>query len=92
LGLILAVLVLLPALLLWLAGSPMAYAQAKSNPTSYTITDLGTLGGTFSQGQYVNANGAVSGKSTLPGDTVLVKLILPRRNSSWLAREFAYPR
>ena len=45
LGLILAVLVLLPALLLWLAGSPMAYAQAKSNPTSYTITDLGTLGG-----------------------------------------------
>jgi len=39
--------------------------------TTYTITDLGTLGGTFSQGQYVNANGAVSGKSTLPGDTVL---------------------
>lgn len=70
-SLTLAVIAPLALLLLRLAGGQMAGAEAASNQTTYTVTDLGTLGGTFSQGQYVNANGAVSGKSTLPGDTVL---------------------
>jgi probable HAF family extracellular repeat protein len=39
--------------------------------TTYAITDLGTLGGTFSVAGYVNANGAVGGASTLAGDTVV---------------------
>jgi probable HAF family extracellular repeat protein len=50
---------------------PLLLSQPVASQTTYTITDLGTLGGRFSQGQYVNANGAVSGKSTLSGDTVL---------------------
>jgi len=53
--------IVLPALL----ALPSASAQ-----TTYTITDLGTLGGTFSVAGYVNANGAAGGTSTLAGDTV----------------------
>ncbi len=40
-----------------------------SAQTTYTVTDLGTLGGTFSFGTAVNSRGEVSGKSSLPGDT-----------------------
>ncbi len=32
--------------------------------SQYTITDLGTLGGTFSQGLHLNATGSVVGSST----------------------------
>jgi probable HAF family extracellular repeat protein len=34
----------------------------------YTVTDLGTLGGTFSFGVGINNRGWVAGFSTLPGD------------------------
>jgi probable HAF family extracellular repeat protein len=37
----------------------------------YAITDLGTLGGTFSQATGINNRGSVSGYSLLPGDQVL---------------------
>jgi probable HAF family extracellular repeat protein len=36
----------------------------------YTITVLGTLGGTFSRGASLNNRGSVAGVSTLPGDTI----------------------
>jgi probable HAF family extracellular repeat protein len=36
--------------------------------TFYTITDLGTLGGTTSFGFGINSSGNVAGSSTLPGD------------------------
>jgi probable HAF family extracellular repeat protein len=54
-----------------LVSLSLVLSQPVASQTTYTITDLGTLGGTFSFGNYVNANGAVSGKSTLAGDTVL---------------------
>lgn len=38
---------------------------------SYTIIDVGTLGGTFSEAVGVNDQGGVSGYSTLPSDTVI---------------------
>src|SRR5215470_6675130 len=39
--------------------------------TRYVITDLGTLGGTFSQANGINNRGWVTGFSTPPGDAVL---------------------
>jgi probable HAF family extracellular repeat protein len=36
----------------------------------YTLTDLGTLGGTFSSGEGISNRGWVDGFSTLPGDTI----------------------
>ena len=49
---------------------PLAAQEQKKEPPRYTITDLGTLGGTFSDVGGVNNQGAISGFSTLPGDTV----------------------
>jgi probable HAF family extracellular repeat protein len=37
----------------------------------YTVTDLGTLGGTFSLAGGINNSGDIEGFSTLPGDTVV---------------------
>ncbi len=59
LGLTLAAIAFLPFLLL-------RPAQCQ---TSYTVTDLGTLGGTSSVAVGLNNEGQVSGISTLPGDT-----------------------
>jgi probable HAF family extracellular repeat protein len=39
-------------------------------PAHYTITDLGTLGGSFSLAYGINDNGQIDGFSTLPGDAV----------------------
>jgi probable HAF family extracellular repeat protein len=44
-------------------------AQENQAPPHYTITDLGTLGGTFSAAIGVNNEGEVVGESRLPGDT-----------------------
>ncbi len=45
--------------------------QAQTGLPRYTITDIGTLGGTFSEAVGVNSSGAVTGYSTLPGDAVI---------------------
>lgn len=42
----------------------------KINQVRYTVTDLGTLGGTVSFANGVNSQGLVSGGSSLPGDDV----------------------
>jgi hypothetical protein len=36
-----------------------------ANPPQYSVTDLGTLGGTTSSGNGINASGQVTGSSTL---------------------------
>jgi len=45
-------------------------AQEQTHHTRYKIKDLGTFGGTFSQGASINDHGQISGSSTQAGDTV----------------------
>jgi probable HAF family extracellular repeat protein len=40
-----------------------------ARPSRYTVMDLGTLGGTFSEAVGISNGGEVSGYSTLPGDS-----------------------
>src|SRR3954454_13571644 len=43
--------------------------RAAAATIAYQVTDLGTLGGSFSQGQDINADGEVTGESYGTGDT-----------------------
>src|SRR5438128_9410387 len=45
--------------------------QLTAQHTRYTVTELGTLGGTFSFAGGINNRGDVEGFSTLPGDTAV---------------------
>jgi probable HAF family extracellular repeat protein len=44
---------------------------AAGNSTRYTVTDIGTFGGTFSEAVGINDNGLVAGSSLLAGDAVI---------------------
>ena len=44
-------------------GVALALASGSALATTFRITDLGTLGGTFSQGVAINASGQVTGSS-----------------------------
>lgn len=46
-------------------------ARLSAQQIRYTVTDLGTLGGTFSEAVGVSNRGSISGFSTLPGDSVV---------------------
>ncbi|MGA9568182.1 MAG: hypothetical protein WBS19_21855 [Candidatus Korobacteraceae bacterium] len=48
----------------------LAALAVAQQPPRYTITDLGTLGGSFSLAYGINDNGQIDGFSTLPGDAV----------------------
>jgi probable HAF family extracellular repeat protein len=45
--------------------------QLTAQQNHYTVTDLGTLGGTFSFAGGINNRGDIEGFSTLPGDTAV---------------------
>jgi probable HAF family extracellular repeat protein len=49
----------------------IAQDQENKKQDHYPVTDLGTLGGTFSQAYGINNNGSVVGFATLTGDTAL---------------------
>lgn len=63
------------AITLFAALAIPAHAAARElrnkKPPHYTVTDLGTLGGTFSDVVGINNRGEEAGTSTLPGDQVL---------------------
>jgi hypothetical protein len=75
LGSALAVLVLLPLFLLRLAAGQIASAQLAGNPsqTRYTITDLGTLGASFSGAPTINR--ALTGQSTQDGEPAQINFV-----------------
>ncbi len=52
-----------------IATSLLLATLAMAQPPHYVVTDLGTLGGTFSQPFFVNGFGMVSGAATLPDNT-----------------------
>jgi probable HAF family extracellular repeat protein len=52
------------------------FAQQNSAPPRYTVTDLGTLGGSFSLAFGINNAGQVDGFSTLPGDAVVHSFVV----------------
>jgi probable HAF family extracellular repeat protein len=62
---------LAPALLLTILPLvPLATSPAiAAGPPTYQVTDLGTLGGSFSLPTDINDRGQVVGEATLPGDT-----------------------
>jgi probable HAF family extracellular repeat protein len=47
----------------------LAAQEQNQQPPNYTVTDLGTLGGTFGLANAVNNRGMVVGFANLPGDT-----------------------
>jgi len=49
-------------LIVWLMG--LSVSPVRARDTGYTITDLGTLGGSFSEAHDVNERGQVVGEST----------------------------
>jgi probable HAF family extracellular repeat protein len=52
--------------------------QNNPAPAHYTVTDLGTLGGTFSLAYGINDHGQIDGFSTLPGDTVQHSFVIEK--------------
>lgn len=52
------------------AQTPSAQAPQHSGDVRYVVTDLGTLGGSFSFAYDINDRGEIDGTSTLPGDQV----------------------
>jgi probable HAF family extracellular repeat protein len=58
-------LILAPLLLLALSGAFVAAQEPNHAPPRYTVTDLGTLGGTYSLAGGISNSGWVSGQSTL---------------------------
>ena len=60
--------VALIALPIWSQLTAQELPEQKAAPPGYTVTDLGTLGGTFSVAFSINNKGWVDGTSTLPGD------------------------
>jgi probable HAF family extracellular repeat protein len=64
---------LVPALavtLTALLGTASTNAQAVASVSKYRVTDLGTLGGTFSSPLDINIHGAVAGVSVAPDDVL----------------------
>jgi probable HAF family extracellular repeat protein len=47
------------------------WMPALCSAANYSVTDLGTLGGTYSQGYGINASGHVTGTAYPPGDPAL---------------------
>jgi len=63
-----------PALL----GAQEPSTTQASRSVRYTITDLGTLGGSFSLAYGINDNGQIDGFSTLPGDAVQHSFVIEK--------------
>jgi probable HAF family extracellular repeat protein len=53
-----------------IAASTLLAGLATAQPPRYTVTDLGTLGGTFSIPFGINSAGRVAGGATLPGGSL----------------------
>lgn len=71
---------LLTALMSTVGLAAQGHHQERVQLSHYSFVDLGTLGGTFSEGVSVNNKGSVSGKSKPSGDQVFRAYL--RRNGT----------
>lgn len=57
-----------------IAASSLLAGLATAQAPRYTVTDLGTLGGTYSEPYVITNNGLISGTTTIPDSTELAAL------------------
>src|SRR5262249_61693341 len=69
-------------------GLPAAAAAPAAAATTYTITDLGSLGGGVTHGLAINASGQVTGDSAL---STLVQVPCPPRQYGGPKKSFPHP-
>ncbi len=66
----------MPAMPVWVLAQQQQQQQQAQHLSHYVVTDLGTLGGTFSIAFGINDKGQIDGLSTTPGDQVTHAFVL----------------
>ena len=64
---------LIPTSVAVLCAFGVLSTRVRANAIAYTVTDLGTLGGSNSYGRAINASGQITGYSEFTGASVVLR-------------------